>query len=46
MTEFIKIKTINLLLHKTPGISKIKDVHFTIRCAIKLYINMITTVVV
>jgi hypothetical protein len=46
MTIFLKAKKINLLLNKVYGFTKIKDDHFTIRCAITFYINIINTVVV
>jgi dynactin complex subunit len=46
MTVLLKVKKINLLLSKTLWIYKNKDSRFVIRCAIKFYINMITTVVV
>jgi hypothetical protein len=43
MTVFLKITKINLLLNKALQISEIKDDRFIIRCAIKLYINIVNT---
>jgi hypothetical protein len=43
---FLKVKKSTFYLINLYGFTKIKDEHFIIRCAIKFYINMITTVVV